>query len=329
MEKLEQPFESFVDGLENERRHRKTYEGKMLSLGVAAADDMMDGIYYDDIVVIPIMLGGGKTELAVHVAMTNALEGKRVHFFALECFRGEIQRRVKYKLIARKFYRQEAWKDYDAVPNYVDWFRGRQKKLTEHLEAEVDSQFHETLTNLFLRYRKGKFTAEDFRKEVLLVQDQTDLIIVDHLHFFDFNNPNENQALKDAIRTISDTAQLVGKPVVIFAQLRKTDKKNKTLIPDFDDIHGSSEIAKTATKIITFARARDQEAQSKYQFPTYIKLLKNRAANDRTRYAALANFNIRENKYDDNYLLGEISFVEDEFKIMESWNYPHWAKRPQ
>lgn len=324
-EKLKNPFVCVPNRLADEKATRERNQKNRLTYGVKYLDDI-GGIGPTDTILVTSKSGGGKSEFVTHVAMHNAMAGKRVHMFALESAPEEVERRIKYKRLADAFYKQKDWQSRTDKPNYSQWLRGNQEHVLGKFESEVDHFMGYDLATLFTRYRVTDFKIEDFKREVLLVKDETDLIIVDHLHYFDFDDQNENRAMKDIIKQIKDVGLLVSKPVILVVHIRKQDKKLNTLVPGHEDIHGSSDIGKIATHAIAIASAQTDGLIEPYIFPTYIRVTKNREDSTASRYVALCSFNARQNKYDDNYVLGRLSLDESEFKELDQQNYPDWAK---
>lgn len=325
---LKNPFSIAADNIEKEIISREVYRTKPLTYGNTFLDDATGGIFQNDLILITSKTGVGKTELATQIALANILKDKRVHFFALEAEIYEIERRSKYRMLAECFYIQKNWGDYKKVPNYRNWITGKDEDILKKFEPEVDEVLKQRFKNLFVRYRINNFTAETFQKEVQLIQDETDLIIVDHLHYFDFDDVNENKAMKEAVKTIRDTALLIGKPVVLLAQLRKGGK-DSGIIPSLEDVHGSSDVIKIATRAIMIAPARDQKSINPYLYPTYMRITKNRIEGSTTNYVGLIGYDITKNKYAEQYHIGKLTFDESEVELLSEWDYPQWAERPK
>lgn len=322
--KLMPEFKRFSDRIREERAERLKNAKNPCKFGIAYLDECLSGIYANDLIVVGASSGLGKTEIAVHFAITNVLLGKRVHFFALEAEAQEIERRIKYKLIADIFYnviRRYSNKSID----YADWYSGKIDEDVAPYEAEVDEMLRETYPTLTTIYRNhGDYTIQDFEKQLLAIQDETDLIIIDHLHYFDSDEQNENKAVKEIVKKIRDLALQLGKAIVLISHVRKKDRRWKQLVPSLEDFHGSSDIGKIATKAITLAPCRSG-ASDKTKFPTFISVVKNRTGSSRTRCLALTTFDVTKNKYSEEYYLG-VETNESEFEAFKSTaQIPHWA----
>lgn len=225
--KLLEGLRLFKDRLLEERSQRTRQGAACLSFGVQFLDEALGGIYANDLIVYGAKSGIGKTQLATITAMENAKAGKRVHYFALEAEPNEIERRIKYQLLAEVFFKTLR-KDFPHVNfNYLDWYYGRLDEALGRFEPEIEATMTELFPTLWTEYRTGDFTAGDFERKFLAIQDQTDLVIIDHLHYFDFDDDNENRAIKAIVKKIRDLALLTGKPVILIAHLRKSDRRIK------------------------------------------------------------------------------------------------------
>jgi replicative DNA helicase len=317
-------FASFKEGLCGERDERIELSGKGISFGVAFLDDALGGIYPNDLIVVGAKPGFGKSQLVSLIAQSNAKQKRRVHFFALEAERREIERRVKYQVLADKFFSAQVRPPVRL--NYMDWYYGKLDQHIAHLEREIDGEIGELYSTLNVFYRtSGQFTEQDFMRRFFAIKDETDLAIVDHLHYFDYEDDNENRAVKSIVKTTRDCALIASKPIILVSHVRKIDRRMKQLIPEIEDFHGSSDIGKIATKAITIAP--DPNPQKGTQRKTYFSILKCRADGSRTRAVALLGFNLSKQRYEDEYHVGSLSADGTEFIPFEGDDVPFWAKR--
>lgn len=295
-----------------------------LSYGNPYLDDCLGGIFPFDLVVMTAKTGSGKTELATHIAYQNALAGKKVHFFALEADQGEIERRIKFKKMSQAYYYLRNFEKKN-VPNYQDWIL-RGQDFLDHFGPEIDQELNKELATLKTFYRDKDFTMENFESLLHQIGEDTDLIILDHLHYFDFDEMNENQAMKKTVKQIRMIQQHYHKPIVLVCHIRKGSGKMKNLIPDEEDIHGSSDIAKIATRIIVTSPARDLEATKPTLLPTYFRVCKNRYDGARTWFVGVVAFDLTKNEYEPNYKVGRLNYENTEVEIIEPMAYPNWAR---
>lgn len=293
----------------------------VLSFGVRYLDQALGGIFKNDLILIGAKTGHGKTDLATYIAMHNAAQGKRVHYFALEAEDIEIERRVKYRHISKAAYRIVG----DRL-NYLDWYA----KMFESELAEVERMAEHVLMKryetLWTFYRGRDFTVDDLEKKCLAIQDLTDLIVIDHLHFVDSDDPNENRGFKAIVKRIRDIALSIGRPVLLIAHVRKGDRRFKQIIPATEDFHGTSDIIKIATKAVLMAPALDRRGPNHTLWPTYMHAAKCRPDGTRTRYVGLLHYDICATAYDDYFDLGVLVNDGSEWERLSEEKKPHWAK---
>ena len=135
MENLKTNFIYVSDSLKAEEEARMLFRTGRLSYGISFVDDVTGGIFKNDLVIATSKTGIGKTEFATTVAQVNAIAGKRVHYFALEADPQEVTRRIKYRMLANRFYdeigRSTILREY---PNYTSWLCGKQDDLFKPFE---------------------------------------------------------------------------------------------------------------------------------------------------------------------------------------------------
>lgn len=313
-------FLSFDERLVKERFKRLDLQNRGLSFGVSYLDDALGGIYPNDLVVLTAKTGLGKSQLGMLTALSNARAGKRVHFFALEAEEYEIERRVKYQMIADKFFSMQNRPDIRL--NYLDWYYGNLDEALTEIEISIDrlGKIHPSL-NVF--YRSREFDVKEFERLFFAIKDETDLVIVDHLHYFDIEDENENRAMKEIVKKVRDCALLSGKPIILVAHVRKTDKRLRQLMPDIEDLHGSSDIGKIATKVITIAP--HGEILPGNLRTTFMSVLKCRADGSRSRTVAAMAYNLITQRYEQEYSVGKLSFDGSEFEKFTGKDIPFWA----
>lgn len=317
-------FRSAGERLENERQGRLQNTGRILSFGVAYLDKALGGIFPNDLILLGARTGIGKTALASHIAFTNVKAGKRVHYFALEAEPLEIERRLKFKTLGDLLYERQI-NGRDKF-NYLDWYLGKCDWLVGSLENEADELLRRHFHTLYTLYRVRDFTVTDFEKRILAVQNDTDLVVLDHLHYVDTEESDENRGYKQIVKRIRDCALDIGKPVIVVAHVRKADRKQKALVPELDDFHGTSDVPKIATKAIMIAHAYDRPTGKTHLWNTYFTTPKCRTDGSRTRFSALITYNASKHEYVEEFVLGRLSVAGDEWHPVEPHETPHWAR---
>lgn len=290
----------------------------------AFLDDYMRGILPSDLVLIGAPSGMGKTDLAMNIATTNAMTGKRVAYFALEAEPLELERRTKFALLTARAHAAKKPNVDDL--NFPDWMLGRCEHIVGEWNREVDQQMLEHLSGLWTYYRSTKFDADDLVDKFLHIQKFVDMVIIDHLHYIDGKaDETETEGLSGAMKAIRDTALFTGKPVILIAHLRKRNRFSKQLVAEMDDFHGSSNIVKIATRALTLERANGIEAAKWYWSPTFMTVLKDRHQGP-CPFVALMNFDRRTRSYAPKYELGKLTNGGTEWEPLGQHESVRWAK---
>lgn len=316
-------FESSADRVKGETIERIERSKLELPYHHAFLDDCLRGIMPHDLVVLGAETGAGKTEFARAIAASNARNGRRVYYFALEAEPKEIERRTKYSILQR-LMRQENTPRKEEV-TYPDWYRGQCEDIIGELDAKAERLFALEYKNLHTFYRGADFGYDDIKKLFLAIQSEADLIILDHLHYVDIEDDNENRGVKQLVKMIRDVALGIGRPVILIVHLRKRDMRAKAIVPDIEMVHGSSDIAKICTRAIMLAPARCRPSSDYNEANTFVHVPKDRVAGT-TGLVALCHFDRRNKSYTHSYTLGRASFSGDDFEPLEASEIPRWAK---
>jgi hypothetical protein len=208
---------------------------------------------------------------------------------------------------------------------YLDWYMGRLDRELGYFEAHADEQLATALESLHTFYRLDSFTTDDFCRLFEEIRPDTDLVVLDHLHYVDTDDENENRGYKRTVKQISDTAKRAGKPVIVVAHVRKGDRRFEPLVPSIEDFHGSSDVPKIATKAVMLAAAYDIPNPQPFLWNTYMQVSKCRLDGSLTRYAAVTQYDTRLNSYADNYTLGRLTEGGRAFAHLTAAEMPAWA----
>jgi hypothetical protein len=330
-------FRSSADRVKGESVHRKEMAGRLLKYHVPFLDETTRGILPHDLVLIGAETGAGKTQLATLIAMSNAKAGKQVHYFALEAEPDEIERRIKFMILVQLIVRRDGRLPYGFT--YGDWYIGRFDTVVNELDEQADRAFALEYRNLNTYYRGSKFTHDDIQRLLLAIQSGTDLVILDHLHYVDIDDENENRGFKQTLKMLRDVTLGIGKPLILIAHIRKKDTRSRSIVPDLEMFHGSSEIIKIVTHAVMLAPARCRAVrvdsngkEFRTELPprmgtanTFIHVPKDRR-NGATGLVALCRFDRSVNMYEEKYTLGRQT--GDDFAELETppaWASNHWS----
>lgn len=320
--------DGFVDvaaRLQGERAERIADGQRKVPFNVSFLDDVCRGILPSDLVLVGARTGAGKTALATIIAQQAALQGRRVFFFALEAENREIERRLKYRLLVERM-EESGVPDYLlARMNYLDWRLGFVDDIAGKYESAIDELIGKSYASLRTFYRRAKvFDNRELGRRLDEIREQADLVVLDHLHYVDADDDNENRAVGKIVKTVRDSALSSRKPVVVVAHLRKRDRGRVQLVPDEDDFHGTSNIGKIATRVVTIAPVLNARTESSRFALTFMAVRKDRP-NSEPRWVSVLTFDRRTFGYAEPYALGTVNYAGDEWRPAE--RRPSWAKR--
>lgn len=317
-------FDTFPNRIWGEREDRIKLAARSLKYHNGFLDDILRGMLPHDLVLLGAPTGMGKTDLAIAIAASNAMTGRRVAYFALEAEPRELERRTKYRLMSGMLHAERNPRASDF--NYADWIRGECEEFCGHINDDADNEIIEKLSTLHTYYRGEKFDQHTLREEVSKASIWADLIIIDHLHYIDTDSSeSETRGLSEIVKTVRDLSLRIGRPVLLVAHLRKRDSREKQIVASLDDFHGSSNITKICTQAIAIERARCVEQTKWYLSPTFMTVLKDRRAGA-TGLIALTNFDLRSRSYRDAYTLGRSQKGGAEWEAIRPHDRPNWAK---
>ncbi len=317
----------FEGDWQQEKLDRHILASQAFPFGIGYLDDALMGLLPNELFLVGARTGRGKTELATTIAYQAANLGKNVTFFALEADKWEIERRMKYRKLAQLYQKHYARSKAFVLPRYREWLLQGYSADWDQFERMAEQELRLQTATLRVIYKSDRYTADDFVKEFETIQNETDVFIVDHLHYFDLVGRTETDGLKNAIHAIRNASICHGKPVVLLAHLRKADKANTKTLPDLDDFHGHSDIVKVATTVLLMSAVPDENPQSSIgRFPTYFHIAKCRTASEVTNYVGALGFDFSINSYREQYHLNKASFSKDPTPIENGNDFPDWAK---
>jgi len=211
---------NFLDASDLEREKREKIDpSKMCRFGIAPLDDAFVGILPNDLVAIGADSGMGKSQLALDMAVFNALNNKIVALYFIEGGALEATARIKWKLMSDLYFRN--YKGFRMEMNYRKWRMNisDDKQFLQKLEKEaVEECALKLARNLNIYHFEKDFTVDNllyslgyFAPKIskLINPDQPnldlDIIIIDHLQYFTLYNP------KDELKEMTDILKQVKK----------------------------------------------------------------------------------------------------------------------
>jgi hypothetical protein len=158
------------------------------------------------------------------------------------------------------------------------------------------------------------------------VKEEADLVVIDHLHYFELMSFNEYAEITEILKRIRELMVRIRVPIILVSHLRRKSKDR--LLPDTDDFHGTSNIAKQADTCLLFSRfikpgdektAIDEQI-SKSIYPTAIQVAKSRHERPAS-ILGVVDYNSENRAYGNDYELWGVGY---EFYKLN--NFPKWAK---
>lgn len=318
-------FKRASDSAYEEFKSRLQTPTKLLSFGIEYLDDSLRGIFPDDLVLIGAPSGVGKTQLCCNIAYANLLDGKTVHYIALEASEFEIERRIKWPLVMERYYSDPNRPALGRI-DYTDWLMGKFGTELQQYELDAADFFEKAYKGLHIHYKSDRFNVHDLIETVLYCSKQTDLIMIDHVHYFDFDDDNENRAIKQIAKTVRSLALEEQKPIILVAHLRKRDRGNDEIVAGLEEFHGSSDLYKIATRVVTIAPGRQTTSGD---FETFFRVAKNRLDGGVTRFIGKEIFSPKKGGYEKGkYQMGWSSQTRKEgFAEIDHSLRPGWARK--
>lgn len=320
----DEAFSTMPSRVRGELARRQYRAARAINYHNTFIDDVLRAILPHDLILIGAESGLGKTDLALSIAVANAMKERHVAYFALEAEPDELEVRMKYSWLSREAHRRRL-PERDEL-NFTDWILCRCEHIVGALNDECDHWFLNHLGGLWTFYRGNKFDQDDLRRRILEIHKSVDLIIIDHLHYVDMDDSDsETRAIGETMKAIRDVSLRVGKPAILVAHLRKRDERLKKIVPGKDDFHGSSNIVKICTQAITMAPAHKVKPPKWWLAPTYIRIVKDRRAGA-PPYVALQMFDRRTRIYEEDYQLGRLIKGDTDWEPVPPGDQPSWAR---
>lgn len=311
---------------EEELQNRILNSIATVPFGISFLDDALCGLSNADLILIGARTGLGKTQCATQLSLNFSKAGKSVAFFALEADQYEIHRRMKYQRLTALVKEHYGDQLKESWPRFREWKVNLQQEEMVRLEKHVQGQLHLDTISLRTIYTNNRYTVEDFIEQAEGIKHETDIFIIDHLHYFDLGN-DEFSGLKKCIQLIREFALSSNKAVIVFGHLRKNTTGMKHRIPDLDDFHGHSDIVKIATEVIILGKGDIEGTRNMGSFPTFFHFAKSRTAAENTPYALLTFYDLKKSCYQDSYYVGKSNFGNDPEMITNISEIPKWMKQ--
>lgn len=314
-------FKKFIDiktAIERARVHKSNINpDKLPKYYLPYFDDVLFCFAPSELTIIGADTGQGKSWMANHIALENACRGKNVYMFSLEGHETEVVSRWKWNIILREYFLNPNGKDMTFTKYQNNLIKGIEE-LESIAEKELESMIGK---NLMLFDRSASMDIDLLSQQLGLITD-ADLVIIDHLHYFDMiDDTNEAKHLSAIMKRIKVITEENNIPVCLVSHLRK--KMGQRGLPDNEDFMGTSNIPKIASTCLLLSADPKNHKLADNKYSTVFRVSKSRAGAS-TTLAARVMFDAREQKYEGSYTLGKV--ISGEFKELEIEEVPYWAK---
>lgn len=214
--------------------------------------------------------GRGKTTLVSNMAVENSMRGKKVAFIRLEGDMYDFADTEKWKIIYEDIYKMYRDEEIKELPDYQS-YRLNNIPGIESLEEEANKDVMARVRNVFLFDKiNNKSLSRDTIKDVLSnIKDKFDLIIIDHLHYFEIVDERQQyREQMEAVKIINDFVDDIGTPVILVSHVRKRDSRAAKQLLKMEDIQGSSDIFKIAHTVLMMSPYYEEYDDDEKIYPT-------------------------------------------------------------
>ena len=322
-------FVSAAERVKEEAAEREKDTHRIIPYGTTFLRDSLVGILPTEVVLVGATSGAGKTQWAkIQAAYTAKVTQKPVHYFALEAEPYEIERRIKFGIMAGEFREKN--------PNYpggrINYKNYRLNLLNEQLdpyEKMAHDDFDKNYKNLHTYYKKrDDFGISQLDKEFMRLKGQSSLIVLDHIHFIDLNGENENREMSQLIKRLREFSQKLEIPIICIAHLNKEAERNMGLVPRKEHFQGASDLYKVAITALMLSpvpcmSSGDSKALGK---PTFIRVVKTRLDNTMLYDVGCVFYNSWQADYTPYYAVGRLSKGETKWSSLKN-DLPEWANQ--
>lgn len=295
---------------------------RLVSYGVDFLDDKLFGVHPSELVLVGADSAVGKTEFAMNMAVQNSIIGKKVAYFKLEGDLNEFTDTQKWKIISKLYYDEKnsidrsSGRRYHETKGNFDYIKNfsygayrlnaiEKTKQFERYESVATEKVKDICKNIFLYDKSERMTANNVSKMISTIYDSVDLIIIDHLHYFQMlDDVSENKQHTEIMEAVNKVVELMNVPVILVSHLRKKSNP-KVIVPDMHDFMGSSNIYKIAYTCILLAPYFGMYDEENLLYPTIFRVPKSRAGVS-NRVVGIKTFDGKLKRYRDGYKTGKV-----------------------
>jgi replicative DNA helicase len=218
--------------LEKLKTHKSPFE---IKTGFPTFDEKIGGIP-NDFVIIAARPGMGKTELALHFAVQNALQGKRIAIFSLEMDEEMVLARMISNITEVPFDRiyKRTLDEYEFAT--IERMKEEIMNLPIHIEASPTLSASQILSKC---------------KRLKIKYPDLSLIIVDYIQIISGNDEDTQEGgLAKISQTLRSTRRIVKTPLIALSQLSRACENRENKRPQLSDLRGSGSIEQDGALVL-------------------------------------------------------------------------------
>lgn len=259
--------------------------------GFDGLDEVIDGLYVGDVVVVAARTSMGKSALAMNIADNVASAGVPVGMFSLEMTNSSMVKRLLAKNAG------------------VDNQRIRKKNIfpTEWQVLEKASEDLQKAVMIFPKRLQENLSPISLASQIRLMrlmQPKLSLVVVDYIQLMtpDERGSNEVEEVKNISRAIKRMALSLGVCILLISQFRKGREEQIAQAPTIRDIYGSSFISNDADTILLLHQDKEDISTGYANTTIYIPKARNGKCGE-AKLAFVGNYT----RFDDWYTVGSIA----------------------
>jgi hypothetical protein len=171
-------------------------------------------------------------------------------------------------------------------------------------------------------YRSGRFKTDNLVEQMLSVRGESDLIILDDLHYLDDGDDDEIRAMRRTVKAVSDTIQDARTPVIAIAPAQ-----------DGREEQAGHPAHRRVPRLIGHHEGRDDGQHAGTGGPAAAHAVDRRHVHARVEktgsreqnFTAILGFDLRSNSYERGYELGRLLAGGTKWEAVPIGELPWWA----
>lgn len=202
----------------------------VMKTGFDKLDELSGGFRKGELVLLGGYTGGGKTSLALNIALNVAKSGKRVVYFSLEMLKSEMHKRLVAMMTGFNRFSDLTSEEFAQVVE-------TSKKIEQELPIEFIDDNDLTIEKM---------------AAICSAKKDLGLVIIDHMHILPTEKVFRDQiaALTYKSRKAKNMAQDINCPILLLSQLNRSNVAREIKSPILSDLRGSGSLEQDANLVL-------------------------------------------------------------------------------